>query len=100
MFSRPKTAKNNLKISRDASSCALNDVSLLTPSLPSSLPPSRTSVPSVPAVRTSFPPFKVRPSPHVSRGDRVWLTRPFHSPFPYRHEEGSIYRPVHYLALP
>src|SRR5688572_451497 len=47
MFSRPKTAKNNLKISRDASSCAMNDVSLFPPSLPPSLP---SSLPYLPAI--------------------------------------------------
>ena len=72
MFARPKTVKNNLKMSRDASSRAMIDISLLPlplsrpsvpPYLPSFLPtspslPPRTSLPSVPS--TSLPPF---PSP-------------------------------------
>src|SRR5688572_230874 len=48
--------------------------------LPPSLPP-RTFLPSIPAVRTSFPPFYVRPSlPYIPHGDRVWLTHRFPSP--------------------
>ena len=98
MFARPKTVKNNLKMSRDASSRAMIDISLLplppylrpsvrpySPlSLPPSLPPSLRPPPSpyFSAVRPGRPyllPSLQRPSllpPHVSRGDRACLLPP------------------------
>src|SRR5688572_18530135 len=69
--------------------------------LPPSSLPSRTLLPSIPSVRTSFPPFYVRPSvPYVPHGDRVWYPSVLSSPLYSSSLPRSPYFPAVRVAYP